>query len=230
MSSALQTGIECVLFDLDGTLVDTAADFTLVLDAMLDAAGRSRVAPERIHQTVSDGARALIRLGFELEETDPEFAGRLQDLLDRYYEQLRDTRAMPYPGVLDLLSSLEGAGIAWGVVTNKPEKYSLRLMENLDLLARCGCLICPEQVQQRKPHPEPLLLACQRLARRTERTVYVGDHLRDMQAARHADMIAVAAAYGYLSAECRIGEWPADFIIGSVSDLERLLPTLQFAE
>jgi len=226
---SLDTGIECVLFDLDGTLVDTAADFQQVLDSMLDREKLPRVTGEQVHQTVSDGARALVRLAFGLEEQDAAFAGRLQELLDLYYEQLTQTSASPYPGVIPLLTRLENSNIPWGVVTNKPEKYSLRLLENLQLLDRCGSLVCPEHVQERKPNPESLLLACQQLQRDTERTVYVGDHLRDMQAAKNADVIAVAATYGYLGADERTEEWPADFLINSISELEGLLSILKFA-
>ncbi|MCB1672885.1 MAG: HAD-IA family hydrolase [Gammaproteobacteria bacterium] len=229
MDDKLNTGIECVLFDLDGTLIDTAADFRQVLDQMLDEQELPRITPERIHQTVSDGARALVSLAFGLTDRDPDFEPLLQKLLDRYYEQLDNTLAQPYPGILALLEKLEKATIPWGVVTNKPEKYSLRLLQQLQLLDRCGSLVCPEHVQQRKPDPESLLLACRQLNRNYERTVYIGDHLRDMQAARNADIIAVAAAYGYLGADTRIEEWPADFIIRSAADLEPLLTLLQFA-
>jgi 2-phosphoglycolate phosphatase len=225
----IDTGIECVLFDLDGTLVDTAADFQRVLDTMLDQRNLPRVSSERVHQTVSDGARALVSLAFNLEESDAEFGIRLEQLLDLYYAQLERTAATPYPGILSLLDKLENSAIAWGVVTNKPEKYSLRLLENLQLLERCGSLICPEHVLQRKPDPESLLLACRQLERNTERTVYIGDHMRDMQAAKNADIIAIAAAYGYLGPDTSVSEWPADFAINSIAELENLLTILKFA-
>lgn len=225
----LETGIECVLFDLDGTLVDTAADFQQVLDIMMERENKPRIERERVHQTVSDGARALVKLAFNLEERDPAFTTRLEELLELYYQQLARTAASPYPGVLPLLSRLEASAIPWGVVTNKPEKYSLRLLENLQLLDRCGSLVCPEHVQDRKPNPESLLLACQQLQCETERTVYIGDHLRDMQAAKNADVIAIAATYGYLGVDVRVEEWPADFLINSISELEGLLSILKFA-
>ncbi len=225
----LNTGIECVLFDLDGTLLDTAADFHQVLDRMLAMKGMTGIASERVHQTVSDGARALVKLAFDLNEKDPEFESCLQQLLDFYYEQLDNTLAQPYPGITGLLEKLELAGIPWGVVTNKPEKFSRRLLDRLQLSDRCGCLVCPEHVQQRKPDAESLLLACRQLSRDTERTVYIGDHLRDMQAARNAEIIAVAAAYGYLGADTQIEQWPADFVVKSAGDLEHLLTMLHFA-
>jgi phosphoglycolate phosphatase len=225
----IDTGIECVLFDLDGTLVDTAADFQQVLDTMLDQQSLPRVASERVHQTVSDGARALVNLAFNLDETSSEFDAKLEQLLDLYYAQLERTAATPYPGVLSLLDKLENSAIPWGIVTNKPEKYSRRLLEKLQLLERCGSLICPEHVTLRKPDPESLLLACQQLDRNTERTVYIGDHVRDMQAAKNADIIAIAATYGYLGPDTTVEEWPADFAINSVEELENLLTLLKFA-
>ena len=121
---------------------------------------------------------------------------------------------------------MEAAGIPWGIVTNKPEIYSLKLLDKLDLLSRCGVLICPDHVSERKPHPEPIFIACDRLSRSTERTVYLGDHIRDIQAAKNADVIAVAAAYGYLSAEAKVEEWPADFILRSSEQALPLLNTL----
>lgn len=225
----IDTGIECVLFDLDGTLIDTAADFQQVLDTMLEQQNLPKIASERIHQTVSDGARALVTLAFNLEETDSQFDLRLEQLLDLYYRQLNRTAARPYPGVLSLLSKLENSAIPWGIVTNKPEKYSLRLLAKLKLLDRCRSLVCPEHVTLRKPNPESLLLACQQLDRAPERTVYVGDHLRDMQAAKNADIIAIAATYGYLNPNSTVAEWPADFAISSVNELENLLTILKFS-
>ncbi len=225
----LVTGIECVLFDLDGTLVDTAVDFERVLNTLTAETGHATVSSSRIRNTVSDGARALIKLAYAIEEGDANFAPLLERLLDLYYLQLQHTEALPYPGIDTLLEKLAESGIPWGIVTNKPEKYTLRLLENLNLSKRCAVVICPEQVTHRKPHPEPLLLACEKLDRGTDRTIYIGDHLRDMQAAKNADIIAVAAAYGYLGEDVNIEDWQADFIIKSAGDALALLEILHFA-
>jgi 2-phosphoglycolate phosphatase len=226
---SLNTSIECVLFDLDGTLIDTAEDFQKVLDIMLDQSGRARVSSAEVHQTVSDGARGLVKLAFQFDESHPEFGQRHQQLLDLYYEQLENTKAKPYPGIMELLGSLEAANIQWGIVTNKPEKYSRLLLSKLDLLQRCPVLICPEHVSAGKPNPEALLLACEKLGCEIERTVYIGDHIRDMQAAKNADIIAIAARYGYLKDDAKVDEWNADFIIESPADTESLLSILKFA-
>ena len=225
----LDTSIECVLFDLDGTLIDTAPDFVKTLSRLTTENNRPPLTDLRVQQTVSDGARALVKLGFGIEEHDDRFATLNQRLLDLYLEQLSDTEATLYPGLSSLLEKLEAAGIPWGIVTNKPEIYSIKLLDKLDLLSRCGVLICPDHVSDRKPHPEPIFLACDRLSCSTERTVYLGDHIRDIQAAKNADVIAVAAAYGYLSAEAKVEEWPADFILRSSEQALPLLNTLKFA-
>ena len=225
----MKTAIACVLFDLDGTLIDTAPDFVVVMENLLREYGAAEISESRVRQTVSDGARALVKTGFSMEESDPGFGERRQRLLDLYGEQLQTTRSALYPGMDGLLAGLETAEIPWGIVTNKPEQYAVPLLRKLRLLERCGALICPDHVSAAKPDPESILLACGRLGADPERTVYIGDHLRDMQAAKNADVIAVAAAWGYLSADCRIEEWPADFILREARQTESLLNTLQFA-
>ncbi len=225
----MKTAIACVLFDLDGTLIDTAPDFVVVMESLLREYGAAEISESCVRQTVSDGARALVKTGFSMEESDPGFGERRQRLLDLYGEQLQTTRSALYPGMDDLLVRLETAEIPWGIVTNKPEQYAVPLLRKLRLLERCGALICPDHVSATKPDPESILLACDRLGADPERTVYIGDHLRDMQAAKNADVIAVAAAWGYLSADCRVEEWPADFILREARQTEGLLNTLQFA-
>ncbi len=229
MESSLNTSIECVLFDLDGTLIDTAADFIVVVNKLLEEHNKPHIDPALIQQTVSDGARALVRMAFEIDEDHADFMSLNQRLLDLYYLQLETTEATLYPGLDDLLSKLEDKSIPWGIVTNKPEKYSVLLLDKLELSDRCSVLICPEHVSERKPHPEPILLACQRLQKDTERTVYIGDHIRDIQAAKNADVIAIAAAYGYLSADTKAEDWYADFILQSSTQTESLLNLLKFA-
>lgn len=229
MSQELETSIECVLFDLDGTLIDTAADFVKVVNRLLAEHSKPAIDAELIHHTVSDGARALVKLAFDIEEEHQDFAALNQRLLDLYYEQLATTEAELYPGIDQLLSKLERQQIPWGIVTNKPEKYSTLLLEKLQLTDRCAVLVCPDHVTERKPHPEPILLACQKLGCGTERTVYIGDHIRDIQAAKNADVIAIAAAYGYLAADAKVEEWYADFILQSASQTESLLNLLKFA-
>jgi len=229
MTETLETSIECVLFDLDGTLIDTAPDFTLVVNKLLAEHDRDALSHEAIHLNVSNGARALVKNAFGIEETEDGFSSLLQRLLELYFEQLDNTLATLYPGLDDLLKQLESQEIPWGIVTNKPEKYSIRLLEQLELSSRCSVLICPDHVSNTKPHPEPILLALERLGCGSERAVYLGDHIRDIQAAKNADVIAIAAAYGYLSADTRVEEWYADFILQSSEQTTSLLNLLKFA-
>lgn len=229
MTQPLETSIECVLFDLDGTLVDTAPDFIKVVNRLLKEHEKPAICSQLIYQTVSDGARALVKLAFEIQEDHAEFSNLQQRLLDLYFEQLANTESTLYPGMEELLNKLESSKIAWGIVTNKPEKYTLLLLEKLNLRNRCMAVICPEHVTARKPDPEAILLACQQLNSDTQRTVYIGDHIRDIQAAKNADVIAIAAAYGYLSADAKVEEWYADFILQSSDQAESLLNLIKFA-
>ena len=229
MTEKLETSIECVLFDLDGTLIDTAADFTLVVNQLLAEHDKETLSHEIIHLNVSNGARALVMNAFGIEETHNDFADLLQRLLELYYQQLNSTTASLYPGLDDLLSQLEEQNIPWGIVTNKPEKYSVRLLEKLNLSSRCSVLVCPDHVSESKPHPEPIFLALEKLGVASDRTVYLGDHIRDIQAAKNADVIAIAAAYGYLAADTKVEEWYADFILQSSEQTTSLLNLLKFA-
>ncbi|MGI9251998.1 MAG: HAD family hydrolase [Pseudohongiellaceae bacterium] len=228
-ASELRTGVDCVLFDLDGTLVDTAPDFLIAVNQLMTEKKRAAVAETAIRQTVSDGARALIRLAFAMDEQHPEFPTLLQRLLDLYLVQLEQTRARLYDGLDYLLQQLERKAIPWGIVTNKPEPYAQLLLSKLELLSACGSLVCPEHVSERKPDPEPILLACKQLGCKTERTVYFGDHERDMIAAKNADVIAIAATYGYLGETARPELWPADFFLHHPTEAVALLNLLQFS-
>ena len=229
MTEKLQTSIECVLFDLDGTLIDTAPDFIKVVNQLLLENNRPALEDNRIRQTVSNGARALVKLAFAIDENHADFKALLQRLLDLYSEQLQDTQSRVYPGLHELLQQFEAQGIRWGIVTNKPEKYAALLLDKLDLKERCHALVCPEHVSHTKPHPEPILLACTQLQANIERTVYIGDHIRDVQAAKNADVIAIAAAYGYLDNDTRAEDWYADFILAAPQETAALLNLLQFA-
>lgn len=226
---SLDTSIECVLFDLDGTLIDTAPDFVEVVTRLCAENKRPAVASEHIYQTVSDGARALVKLAFAIDESHDDFDRLNQRLLDIYEEQIGQSRSQLYPGLDQLLTKLEAEKIPWGIVTNKPLRYAEALLQTMQLDKRCASLICPDHVSERKPHPEPILLACQQLQADTERTVYIGDHIRDIQAAKNADVIAIAAAWGYLPADAQVEEWYADFILRKPEQFEALLKTLKFA-
>ena len=211
---------QAVLFDLDGTLVDTARDFESALSALCAQEGRPVPGAEAIRASVSDGARALVRLAFG-PATDEQRVERLRErLLERYAERLA-RQSRPFPGVPELLKRLAGARLRWGVATNKPRRYAAPLLAALAL--RPGALVCPEDVERGKPHPDALRLACERLACPPRRAVYIGDHRRDMEAARVAGLASVAAGYGYLRPDDDPGEWPADHRVDSVAALWPLI-------
>ncbi len=215
--------IATMLFDLDGTLLDTAPDFVHVLEQLCRENDQQTPSAHAIHQTVSSGARALVQLAFQKEPGDKTFAQLHQRLLELYSVQILNTQAQLYPGMAELLANLQAAEIPWGVVTNKPEPFSLVLLEKLGLNADCSVLICPEHVTFTKPHPEPLLLACQRLGKTPATTVYIGDHPRDIDSGKQAGMTTVAAAYGYLPAEPALESWGADVIVNSVAEISAWL-------
>lgn len=219
--------IAAVLFDLDGTLIDTAPDFTAVLHTLCIEQGVAPPADSEILATVSSGARALVELAFELSPDAPGFDTLHQALLNTYAVQLQATRSTLFPDMAELLAMLEHEGIVWGVVTNKPERFCIPLLSKLSLDQRCSVLICPDHVSQTKPHPEPLLLACERLGCLPQQAIYIGDHPRDIQAGSAAQMQTIAAAYGYLPHHPPVGDWGADHIATTVADIRQYLNDLR---
>ena len=218
----MSNGKPSVHFDLDGTLVDTAPDFHVVLNRVLEQAGRPPVSAERVRQQVSNGARALIRLGFGLTPSDDDFDLWLNRLLDAY-EQHLDVETALFPGMAEVLDRLDRAGIPWGVVTNKPERFSVPVINGLGLGQRVGAIICPDHVQQRKPDPEGLFLACRQVGADPAHSLYVGEHQRDIEAGRNAGMRTIAVRYGYIEQPHAVDLWQADIIADTVSDLAKLL-------
>lgn len=218
--------LQAVLFDLDGTLIDTAPDFARVLNGMRQRRSLPDIAYERVHATVSEGARALVELAFELREGDEGFEALRQELLDDYIAQL-SVESRLYPGMNDVLEWLESRAIGWGIVTNKPSLYAEPLIRDLQLAGRCKSLVCPDHVTQRKPHAEPILLACSHLGARPDRSIYVGDHRRDVEAGRNAGCTTVACSYGYISGNDPASAWDADYTINEARELIPILEQIQ---
>lgn len=210
--------LKAVLFDLDGTLLDTAPDFETVLNDMLRERGREPIPYLRIRQTVSEGARALITLGFRLAPTAPEFDSLHQDLLTRYESGLSQKTTL-FDGMDEVLAFLEGAQLSWGIVTNKPQRYTDAILADLELAGRCATAVCPDHVAHRKPHPEPMLLACSQLRCNPAETIYIGDHRRDIEAGLNAGMQTIAAAWGYAHPEDPPHSWGADRIAEQSRDI-----------
>jgi len=218
----LPQNLKAVIFDLDGTLVDTADEFVPVVQALRAEHGRAEMDPRRIRQSVSNGARALVSLGLDMSEDAPEFESQRLRLLE-LYSQVLGSLAKPYPGITALLDQLHHRGVVWGISTNKPRIYTEPLLQRLGILPQPGSVVCPDDVSERKPHPESLYLNCRELNCSPHEAIYVGDHLRDIQAGRRAGMYTIAAAYGYIEPGDDPGSWGADACAGCSTELPGLI-------
>lgn len=203
---------EAVFFDLDGTLADTAPDLGSALNQLLAEHGRPALPMTTFRPHVSAGTRGMLRVGFGLAPGDPGYAELQIRFLDFYADRLcADTRL--FAGMADLLDRLEHLGIAWGIVTNKPQRFTLPLVAGLGLQDRAAAIVSGDSTPRPKPAPDSLLLACSLAGVTPAQTLYVGDDLRDIEAARAAGMRSVAAAYGYLGDGPAVADWGADRII-----------------
>jgi 2-phosphoglycolate phosphatase len=222
--TGLPKQLKAVIFDLDGTLVDTADEFVVVVQALRAEHGRDAMDPVRIRASVSNGARALVSLALGIPEEDPVFESKRLRLLELYTEVLGSV-ARPFPGIEPLVQELEQRGIAWGISTNKPRAYTAPLLERLDLQPAPASVVCPDDVKERKPHPESLYLNCRQLNCAPHQAIYVGDHQRDIEAGRRAGMYTIAAAYGYIEPDDDPRRWGADAHAGASTDLADLILT-----
>lgn len=219
------TGQAAVLFDLDGTLLDTAPDFVRCLNQLRGELALAPLPDAELRRSVSNGARAMIEAGFGLTPEDVDYTTRHSAFLDLYEAGIAEETRL-FPGMDAVLAWLEARWIPWGVVTNKPARFTLPLLAALELDERCGVAVCPDHVTRRKPDPESLLLACRTLAAEPTASIYVGDHLRDIEAGRNAGMITVAARYGYIEDPAEIPSWRADHGVDSAGELVGLLESL----
>ena len=220
--------MQAVLFDLDGTLIDTAADFIRIIQQMCRDEGRDVVDADLIRTQVSEGARAMVKLVYpELNVEDPIFLAHRQRFLDLYGADIAVDTDL-FEGMYPLLEQLEQNNIPWGIVTNKPRGLSESLLEALSLTERCAVLVCPEDVGKTKPDPEPMYLAAKQINIAPEQCIYVGDHPRDIDAGRYANMYTILAAYGYLPLQHKddLAAWQADAIVSNVTELHQLIENL----
>lgn len=217
----MKQSVRAVLFDLDGTLIDTAPDMVRVLWEMLDHHGEPKLPYELVRSTVSNGSLGLVRLGFD--GADDERLRALQnEYLERYERDIyRDSRV--FPELPALLDEMDRQQLAWGVVTNKPARMTRPLLEALGLLDRAACVVSGDTLPQRKPDPAPLLLASRETGIEPADCVYVGDASRDIEAGRAAGMRTVAAAYGYIVADDDPASWKADQIAEDTRALVNIL-------
>lgn len=214
--------LRAVLFDMDGTLVDSAPDFIAVCQAMREARGLSALEPQRIRDQVSGGARAMVCTAFDMPPEHPEFDALRREFLERYQVHCA-VLTRPFEGIPELLADLERARLRWGVATNKPLHYAEPIMRRLELAERAAVLVCPEHVTRSKPDPEMLLLACDKLGLDPREVLYVGDDARDIEAGRAAGTRTVAVRYGYIHPDDNPGHWGADLVVEHPRELRTAL-------
>jgi phosphoglycolate phosphatase len=210
--------IAAVLFDLDGTLADTAPDMARTVNEMRVSRGLEAVTEDKVRPFVSRGARGMILAAFGIGSEHPEYAAMRDEFLRIYADNLCiDSRL--FPGMPELLDGLESDGIAWGVVTNKYERLARPLLERLGLGERMGVLVGGDTCARAKPFPDPLLRAAEELQVPPRDTLYVGDDERDVQAARAAGMPVLVAGFGYLGVDRPPVLWGADAIIQAPDEI-----------
>ena len=210
--------LQTILFDLDGTLVDTAPDLGLALNMQRERHGLPALAQELIRPYASHGSRGLLGVGFGLTPQHPDFAVMREEYLD-LYDQVFTRSPVLFSGVAELLDILESMGLSWGVVTNKPRRFTVPLMQALELQQRADCVVSGDDAPRPKPDPETLLLACRIAETKPEACLYVGDAERDIQAGHAAGMQTAVARYGYLDENDRPEAWGAATMIDTPLDL-----------
>jgi len=211
LSAGAAHPVECVLFDLDGTLADTAPDLAYALNLLRAERGLEPVPVSTLRSHVSHGARGMLEAGLDLRPGDDEFI-ELRDRFLMLYEDNLVRDSVLFDGMHDLLDGIEARGLSWGVVTNKAERFAVPLIAGLGLSVRTGCLVGGDTTGRAKPHPDPLLEGARRIGVDPLRCLYVGDDRRDVEAGIAAGMTPVVALYGYLHG-ADPHAWGADWMI-----------------
>ncbi|WP_028486640.1 HAD family hydrolase [Thiomicrorhabdus chilensis] len=216
---------ECILFDLDGTLLDTSFDFAYALNRTLSDFDRPHLRYQDIRKTVSQGGLAMTQLAF------PELQGealeaKRQHFLDIYYHNIAHHTQL-FPGLLPGLQFLADHNIPWGIVTNKPGWLTEKLLSHFDFPSQPLTVISGDTLSVRKPHPEPMHLAAQQCGIAPENCLYLGDHPRDIEAGINAGMKTGAALFGYLPDSAGDDSWPADLFFATPFDVSHYLQSLK---
>lgn len=214
--------VQLVLFDLDGTLVDTAPDLAAAANRQRAERGLDPLPLAELRSVASHGARGLIGRALGRVPGDDDYEELRVQFLD-YYSQALCVQSRLFSGMEDTLAALESSGIRWGIVTNKIARFTRPLVDQLGLSERAACVVCGDTTLFAKPHPAPLLHAIKQAGATAGASMFVGDDLRDVQAGRAAGTTTVIAAYGYLGDDADIASWGGDHIIGQPADLLALM-------
>ncbi|MDX9950631.1 MAG: HAD-IA family hydrolase [Methylophilaceae bacterium] len=211
-----------ILFDLDGTLVDTAPDLGYALNLQRQRHGLEPLPLNEIRPYASHGSKGLLSVGFNLSPEDACFAGMRQEYLD-LYDQVFTRSPVLFDGMAAVLDEIEGRNLSWGIVTNKPRRFSEPMIRALQLQERARCLVCGDDAARAKPYPDTLLMACRMTSSDVVDCLYVGDAERDVQAGKAAGMKTVVALFGYIDETDQPQEWGADAMIAQPAELLDLL-------
>ena len=218
MATDAARAVRGVLFDLDGTLIDSAPDLAGAANRLRAEHGMEPLPLEMLRPMVGSGARGMVGVAFGVVPGEPQFEP-LRDAFLAHYEAVLLETTSPFAGVDEMLSALEAAGIPWGIVTNKATRFTAAIVAGLKLAERAAVVVCGDTTPHAKPHPEPLLHAARAMGVAPEDMVYVGDDLRDAQAARAAGMAMVVATWGYLGLGEPVHNWGADALLDEPAQL-----------
>lgn len=211
--------IKNVFFDLDGTLADTVIDLTEALNQALGKKIKVPLTPADVRPAISLGINAMIQCGRRISENDPEFKDIKQSFLTAYYQRSHQDTCL-FPGVDKVLEYLDNNNISWGIVTNKLGWLTETLIKKLALDNRAHCVVSGDTTEFKKPHPQPLLYACEKIGCDPAESLYIGDSLKDMEAGHLAGMKTLIANYGYIPENQDTKNWRAD---GSISTAEEII-------
>lgn len=201
--------IKTVLFDLDGTLLDTAPDLAQALNQLRIKHDLPELPMPVIRPTVGYGSKTMLKLGFDVDDSHPQYASLLSDFLNYYEKHMLDSTQL-FPQMNNVLSHLENHNIPWGIVTNKPARFTHDLLRSLKLDKRAACIVCGDTLPKRKPEPDQILHACNLLQQKPANTLYVGDTSIDVVASKAAGTKSLVALYGYISNDEDPYDWKAD--------------------
>ena len=214
--------LQLVLFDLDGTLLDTAPDLGLALNMQRERHGLPPLPQDTIRPYASHGSKGLLSVGFSLTPEHVNFGDMREEYLAIYDEVMTQSPEL-FDGIQELLEAIERRGLRWGIVTNKPRRFTGPILKKIGLDSRAACVVCGDDAARAKPHPDTLLKACELTGRRLDECLYVGDAERDIQAGKAAGMRTVISLYGYIDDADKPHEWEADGVIQHPSELLALL-------